>query len=148
MLILAFNSLLQEGKIIILLHTKMWFHLILRSFSTNLAWLTVHLLMSLESLPVLCQCPSRLWTNTSMFMKLWHVIDIIGHRSDSLAVRSLYQAEVSVFFLCRMYYSSGAWNRPHNSHAMLLDKYWIKLQMGTMTREELKKVNALKAYTV
>lgn len=43
-----------------------------------------------------------------------------------------------------MYYSSGAWNRPHNSHAMLLDKYWIKLQMGTMTRDELKKVNAFK----
>ncbi|XP_011610045.2 midasin isoform X2 [Takifugu rubripes] len=40
----------------------------------------------------------------------------------------------------RMYYSSGTWNRPPNSHAVLLDKYWIKLQMGTMSREELKKV--------
>lgn len=44
----------------------------------------------------------------------------------------------------RMYYSSGTWSRPPNSHAVLLDKYWIKLQMGTMSREELKKVNVFK----
>uniref|UniRef100_A0A665V858 Midasin n=1 Tax=Echeneis naucrates TaxID=173247 RepID=A0A665V858_ECHNA len=32
------------------------------------------------------------------------------------------------------------WHKPQNSHAVLLDKYWTKLQMGNMTREELKKV--------
>lgn len=42
---------------------------------------------------------------------------------------------------CRLYYSSGTWSRPQSSHAALLDKYWIKLQMGTMAREELKKVH-------
>lgn len=55
---------------------------------------------------------------------------------------------MAVFIYCRMYYSRGAWNRPHNSHATLLDKYWIKLQMVTMNREELKKVNTFKAYSV
>lgn len=39
-----------------------------------------------------------------------------------------------------MYCSGGSWHRPQNSHAVLLDKYWTKLQMGNMTREELKKV--------
>lgn len=48
---------------------------------------------------------------------------------------------ITEFVARRMYYSSGTWNRPPNSHAVLLDKYWIKLQMGTMSREELKKVN-------
>ena len=55
---------------------------------------------------------------------------------------------MAVFVACRMYYSSGAWNTPHNSHAMLLDKYWNKLQMGTMSREELKQVNAVKVSSV
>lgn len=41
----------------------------------------------------------------------------------------------------RMYYSGGSWHKPQNSHAALLDKYWTKLQMGNMTREELKKVS-------
>ncbi|XP_034060418.1 LOW QUALITY PROTEIN: midasin [Gymnodraco acuticeps] len=40
----------------------------------------------------------------------------------------------------RMYYSGGSWHKPQNSHAALLDKYWTKLQMGNMPREELKKV--------
>lgn len=43
--------------------------------------------------------------------------------------------------LCRTYFSGGSWHRPQNSHAALLDKYWTKLQMGNMTREELKKVS-------
>ncbi|KAI4802110.1 hypothetical protein KUCAC02_019968, partial [Chaenocephalus aceratus] len=34
----------------------------------------------------------------------------------------------------------GSWHKPQNSHAALLDKYWTKLQMGNMPREELKKV--------
>lgn len=41
-----------------------------------------------------------------------------------------------------MYYSGGSWHKPQNAHAALLDKYWTKLQMGNMTREELKKVSA------
>lgn len=43
--------------------------------------------------------------------------------------------------LCRTYFSGGSWHKPQNSHAALLDKYWTKLQMGNMTREELKKVS-------
>lgn len=43
---------------------------------------------------------------------------------------------------CRVYFSGGTWHKPQNSHAALLDKYWTKLQMGNMTREELKKVSA------
>lgn len=46
-----------------------------------------------------------------------------------------------IFVHCRMYYSGGSWHKPQNSHAALLDKYWTKLQMGNMTREELKKVS-------
>lgn len=42
---------------------------------------------------------------------------------------------------CRMYFSGGTWHKPQNSHAALLDKYWTKLQMGNMTREELKTVS-------
>lgn len=42
---------------------------------------------------------------------------------------------------CRTYFSGGSWHKPQNSHAALLDKYWTKLQMGNMTREELKKVS-------
>lgn len=43
---------------------------------------------------------------------------------------------------CRTYYSGGSWHKPQNSHAALLDKYWTRLQIGNMTREELKKVSA------
>lgn len=39
----------------------------------------------------------------------------------------------------RTFYSGGAWHRPQNTHAALLDKYWSKLQIGNMTREELKQ---------
>lgn len=47
----------------------------------------------------------------------------------------------------RTYFSAGSWHRPQNSHAALLDKYWTKLQMGNMTREELKKVRACSSAT-
>ncbi|KAG7275416.1 hypothetical protein CRUP_030901 [Coryphaenoides rupestris] len=40
----------------------------------------------------------------------------------------------------KMYYSGGTWYRPQASHAALLDKYWTKVPVGNMTREELKKV--------
>ena len=39
-----------------------------------------------------------------------------------------------------MYYSGGSWYRPQSSHAALLDKYWTKVPVGNMPREELKKV--------
>lgn len=38
-----------------------------------------------------------------------------------------------------MFYSGGVWHRPQSTHAALLDKYWNKLQIGNMTREELKQ---------
>jgi len=47
------------------------------------------------------------------------------------------------FFFFRMYYSGGTWYRPQASHATLLDKYWTKVPMGNMTREELKKVRPI-----
>lgn len=40
-----------------------------------------------------------------------------------------------------MFYSGGAWHRPQSTHAALLDKYWNKLQIGNMTREELKQAS-------
>ncbi len=48
-----------------------------------------------------------------------------------------------IFVYCRMYYSGGTWHKPQSSFAVLLDKYWTKLQMGNMTREELKKVRVI-----
>ncbi|XP_068087248.1 midasin [Hyperolius riggenbachi] len=36
--------------------------------------------------------------------------------------------------------SSGAWYRPQNSHASLLDKLWTKIQVDNMSRSELKEV--------
>lgn len=61
---------------------------------------------------------------------------MIPGREDCIDVAPGFQ----FFATRRMYYSSGSWYRPQNTHAALLDKYWTKLQMGNMTREELKKV--------
>ncbi|GLD70631.1 midasin, partial [Lates japonicus] len=61
---------------------------------------------------------------------------MIPGREDCIDVAPGFQ----FFATRRMYYSSGSWHKPQNSHATLLDKYWTKLQMGNMTREELKKV--------
>ncbi|XP_071998055.1 midasin isoform X2 [Engystomops pustulosus] len=36
--------------------------------------------------------------------------------------------------------SSGSWYRPQNSHACLLDKYWTKIHLDNMNRNELKEV--------
>uniref|UniRef100_A0A665VA47 Midasin n=1 Tax=Echeneis naucrates TaxID=173247 RepID=A0A665VA47_ECHNA len=57
---------------------------------------------------------------------------MIPGREDCIDVEPGFQ-----FFATR---SGGSWHKPQNSHAVLLDKYWTKLQMGNMTREELKKV--------
>uniref|UniRef100_A0A3Q3NKD3 Midasin n=1 Tax=Labrus bergylta TaxID=56723 RepID=A0A3Q3NKD3_9LABR len=56
---------------------------------------------------------------------------MIPGREDCIDVAPGFQ-----FFATR----GGNWHKPQNSHAALLDKYWTKLQMGNMTREELKKV--------
>ncbi|XP_069561962.1 midasin [Brachyistius frenatus] len=61
---------------------------------------------------------------------------MIPGREDCIDVAPGFQ----FFATRRIYYSGGSWHKPQNSHAALLDKYWTKLQMGNMTREELKKV--------
>nr|XP_046228345.1 midasin isoform X2 [Scatophagus argus] len=61
---------------------------------------------------------------------------MIPGREDCIDVAPGFQ----FFATRRMFYSGGSWHKPQNSHAALLDKYWTKLQMGNMTREELKKV--------
>lgn len=43
-------------------------------------------------------------------------------------------------YVCRLFSSGGGWYRPQNTHAALLDKFWTKLQMGNMSRQELKQV--------
>ncbi|KAJ8270795.1 hypothetical protein GJAV_G00119370 [Gymnothorax javanicus] len=66
---------------------------------------------------------------------------IIPGREDCIEVAPGFQ-----FFATRRLFSSGgSWYRLQNTHANLLDKYWTKLQMGNMTREELKQV-LLKKY--
>uniref|UniRef100_A0A8B9KTP9 Midasin n=1 Tax=Astyanax mexicanus TaxID=7994 RepID=A0A8B9KTP9_ASTMX len=57
----------------------------------------------------------------------------IPGREDCIQVAPGFQ-----FFATR---SGGAWHRPQNTHAALLDKYWNKLQIGNMTRDELKLVS-------
>ncbi|XP_036943295.1 midasin isoform X1 [Acanthopagrus latus] len=61
---------------------------------------------------------------------------MIPGREDCIDVAPGFQ----FFATRRTYYSGGSWHKPQNSHAALLDKYWTKLQIGNMTREELKKV--------
>ncbi|KAJ8008932.1 hypothetical protein DPEC_G00083550 [Dallia pectoralis] len=61
---------------------------------------------------------------------------MIPGREDCIEVAPGFQ----FFATRRMFHSAGGWYRPQNTHAALLDKYWTKLQMGNMTREELKKV--------
>ncbi|KAF7655503.1 hypothetical protein LDENG_00055120 [Lucifuga dentata] len=61
---------------------------------------------------------------------------MIPGREDCIDVAPGFQ----FFATRRMYYSGGGWHRPQSSHAALLDKFWTKLQMGSMTRDDLKKV--------
>uniref|UniRef100_A0A8B9KRB9 Midasin n=1 Tax=Astyanax mexicanus TaxID=7994 RepID=A0A8B9KRB9_ASTMX len=61
----------------------------------------------------------------------------IPGREDCIQVAPGFQ----FFATRRMFYSGGAWHRPQNTHAALLDKYWNKLQIGNMTRDELKLVS-------
>lgn len=60
----------------------------------------------------------------------------IPGREDCIQMAPSFQ----FFATRRTFYSGGAWHRPQNTHAALLDKYWSKLQIGNMTREELKQV--------
>ncbi|XP_018599206.2 midasin isoform X2 [Scleropages formosus] len=61
---------------------------------------------------------------------------MIPGRDDCIEVAPGFQ----FFATRRMFSSGGGWYRPQNTHAALLDKYWTKLLMGNMTREELKQV--------
>lgn len=73
-------------------------------------------------------------------MKWEWLLDILFEKSQRLFdIKDKWLQAIPVYH--RMYYSGGSWHRPQNSHAVLLDKYWTKLQMGIMTREELKKVS-------
>ncbi|RXM29707.1 Midasin [Acipenser ruthenus] len=40
----------------------------------------------------------------------------------------------------RLFGSAGGWYRQQNTHAALLDKHWTKIQLGNMSRAELKEV--------
>ncbi|XP_066547692.1 midasin isoform X2 [Amia ocellicauda] len=66
---------------------------------------------------------------------------MIPGRGDCIEVAPGFQ-----FFATRRLFSSGGgWYRPQNTHAALLDKHWTKIQLGNMSREELKEV-VLKRY--
>ncbi|XP_073672706.1 midasin [Garra rufa] len=60
----------------------------------------------------------------------------IPGREDCIQMAPSFQ----FFATRRTFYSGGAWHRPQSSHAALLDKYWSKLQIGNMSREELKQI--------
>ncbi|XP_047429048.1 midasin isoform X2 [Mugil cephalus] len=61
---------------------------------------------------------------------------MIPGREDCIDVAPGFQ----FFATRRVYFRAGSWHKAQSSHAALLDKYWTKLQMLNMTREELKKV--------
>ncbi|XP_049611993.1 midasin isoform X4 [Syngnathus scovelli] len=58
----------------------------------------------------------------------------IPGREDSIEIAPGFQ----FFATRRLNYSGGSWHKPPNSNAALLDKYWTKLEIGHMTRKELK----------
>ncbi|KAM8954164.1 midasin [Pelodytes ibericus] len=62
---------------------------------------------------------------------------LIPGRGDCIQVAPGFQ-----LFATRRLLSSaaGAWYRPQNSHATLLDKYWTKINLDNMNRGELKEV--------
>ncbi|KAK2883458.1 hypothetical protein Q8A67_017095 [Cirrhinus molitorella] len=60
----------------------------------------------------------------------------IPGREDCIQMAPSFQ----FFATRRTFYSGGAWHRPQSSHAALLDKFWSKLQIGNISREELKQV--------
>ncbi|KAJ7398225.1 hypothetical protein BTVI_127123 [Pitangus sulphuratus] len=61
---------------------------------------------------------------------------LIPGRGDCLKVASGFQ-----FFATRRIFScGGGWYRQQSSHAALLDKYWTKIHLDNMSKEELKEV--------
>lgn len=60
----------------------------------------------------------------------------IPGREDCIQMSPAFQ----FFATRRTFYSGGAWHRPQSTHASLLDKYWSKLQITNMSREELTQV--------
>uniref|UniRef100_A0A8C4UIL8 Midasin n=1 Tax=Falco tinnunculus TaxID=100819 RepID=A0A8C4UIL8_FALTI len=61
---------------------------------------------------------------------------LIPGRGDCLKVASGFQ-----FFATRRIFScGGGWYRQQSSHAALLDKYWTKIHLDSMSKEELKEV--------
>ncbi|XP_051908078.1 midasin isoform X2 [Hippocampus zosterae] len=61
---------------------------------------------------------------------------MIPGREDSIDISPGFQ----FFATRRMNFSGGSWHKPTNSNAALLDKYWTRLEIGNMTRKELKTV--------
>ncbi|XP_053314521.1 midasin [Spea bombifrons] len=62
---------------------------------------------------------------------------LIPGRGDCIKVAPGFQ----LFATRRLHNSgTGAWYRPQNSHATLLDKYWTKIHLENMNRGELKEV--------
>ncbi|XP_029451275.1 midasin isoform X2 [Rhinatrema bivittatum] len=61
---------------------------------------------------------------------------VIPGRGDCLKVAPGFQ----FFATRRLLSSSGGWYRQQNSHAVLLDKYWTKIQLDNMSQAELKEV--------
>ncbi|XP_061609171.1 midasin isoform X3 [Phyllopteryx taeniolatus] len=61
---------------------------------------------------------------------------MIPGREDCIDISPGFQ----FFATRRINCSGGSWHKPPNSNAALLDKYWTKLEIGNMTRKELKTV--------
>lgn len=41
---------------------------------------------------------------------------------------------------CRLLSYGGSWYRPLNSHATLLDKYWTKIHLDNLDKNDLNEV--------
>ncbi|XP_061668786.1 midasin isoform X2 [Syngnathoides biaculeatus] len=61
---------------------------------------------------------------------------MIPGREDCIDISPGFQ----FFATRRINFGGGNWNKPLNSNATLLDKYWAKIEIGNMTRKELKMV--------
>ncbi|XP_031820381.1 midasin [Sarcophilus harrisii] len=61
---------------------------------------------------------------------------LIPGRGDCLKVAPGFQ----FFATRRLFGCAGNWYRPHNSHAVLLDKYWTRIHLENMDKTELKEV--------
>ena len=153
MLLLDFSSLQREGKntVTISCVCMHWRDVIITSLSS----LNGCVSLQLEHVKILykqiqapydcpCACPNYKHHRITYVrpLLLLCIIQIsVTVRLSLMERHKSYWTRVC-FWYCRTYYSGGSWHKPQNSHAALLDKYWTKLQIGNMTREELKKVSA------